>query len=80
MVDGGFLWKASRPSSKKYCCIDRAKSEKRKESCRDGGRCRCTKRSQTEYEEIPITSKRASYFAGSLLMTMRWKIGEGDVE
>ena len=39
-----------------YCCIDRAKSEERKASCCDGGRCGCTKRSQTEYEEIHIAS------------------------
>ena len=44
----GFLWKASQPASKKYCCIDRAKSEERKKSLvAMAGGVDCTKRTIT---------------------------------
>ena len=43
-----------------YCCIDRAKSEEKKRVLSRW--CGCTKRSQTVYEEIPITSKACIVF------------------
>jgi hypothetical protein len=58
----GFSMEGFSTRFQEYCCIDRAESEERKESCRDGGRYGCTKKSQTEYEEIPITSKTCIVF------------------